>query len=334
MGEHVKVTISYKRKDGTLSYPGEYLLLVDEVRKYPISVIRGSVRVHTVPISDMANLKVNINQKPQNMLFGSTELSKIIKESTDAKSGSFEHKEMMTPGKYVMTLLDVKLEHAKSDKNPMIVAEFQLDEEHRTIKEFMKIAGPNTDIPREKLVKLFHRGFGYEIQPSQTEADLINQLTQFKGKTLSVAVKGHKKAYSFTDKGGKDVVMEQTYPEFWYCGSREEFDDFYIDMSKSMKELSPDDKNRLVAFAEINGGPYVPKAKSEAPAAAAVLPPAQPAAPVQAEMTMPPKAEVPQTPAPAPVAEQPATPAAPIEQVPAQEVPKADAPAEEDDFPF
>lgn len=318
IGELVKVTISYRsKKDGKLSFPGEYLLQVNDIRQFPISVIKGNTRVHVVPIKEMANLNLKISNqlKPQNMLFGSNELSKIIKESEEAKAGNFENKEMITPGKYVMTLLDVKLEHAKSDNNPMIVAEFELDENHRTIKEFMKIAGPNTEIPREKLVKLFHRGFGYEIKPSQTEADLITQLVAFKGKKLSVAVKGHKKAYSFQDKDKKDVVMEQTYPEFWYCGSEAEFEDFYIDMTKSIKELSSEDKNRLVAFAEINGGPYIPKAKPTDDSA-------------KVGTAIPESAPQAATPAPAPVAEQAKIPAQ-MDEVPVQKI-EAEAPVQEE----
>jgi len=346
MGQNVKVTISYRsKKDGRLSFPGEHVILVDEIRKYPVEVVRGNIRVHIVPIKDLAKLTVfnTNNQKPQSMLFGSNELSKIIKESEEAKAGNFENKEMIAPGKYIMTLEEIKLEHAKSDNNPMIVAEFKLDDDHRTIKEFMKIAGPNTDIPREKLVKLFHRGFGYAIQPSKTEADLINQLVKFKGKTLTVAVKGHKKAYAFQDKDKKDIVMEQTYPEFWYCGSTSEFEDFYIDMSKSIKELSSEDKARLVAFAEINGGPYVPKAKpakAEATGTDSSAPAAAPAPAVGTEAKEPVKIE--EVPAKeAPVAPAP-TEAAPAqteqEKAPQQEAPAAEAPTEEkgedDDFPF
>jgi hypothetical protein len=200
LGQNVKVTISYKSKrTGKLSYPGEYVVEADKVKTYPAEKIpKSGVVVHIVPIADLAKLSVfNNNLKPTNMLFGQNELGKIIKESEDAKAGNFDNKKMITPGKYLLTLIAVTLENAKSDGNPMIVAEFQLDEDHRTIKEFMKIAGPNTDIPRQKLVKLFHRGFGYEIQPCQDEAGLMNQIKKFEGKKLSVAVKGIKKAYCF-----------------------------------------------------------------------------------------------------------------------------------------
>jgi hypothetical protein len=265
LGQNVKVTISYKRKkDGELAYPGEYIIEADKIRTYPAEFVRGNIKVHIVPISDLAKLTIfNSKQKTESMLFNSDQLGKIIKESEDAKNGNFENKKLIEPGKHIMSLLGITLEHAKSDGNPMVVAEFQLDEEHRTIKEFFKLAGENTDIPREKLVKLFHRGFGYEIQPCKTEADLLNQLKKFAGKQLTVAVKGRKKAYAFQDKEGKDVVMEQTYPEYWYCGTTAEFEDFYIDMSKSIVELSPDDKQKLVAFAELNGGPYIPKSQQE-----------------------------------------------------------------------
>ena len=326
MGENVRVTISYKSKrDGRLVYPGNYEIEVDKIRKYPIEKVRGNVRVHIVPIADLAKLTIfNTNQNQTNMLFGKDQLGKIIKESTEAKAGNYDNKKMLAPGKYVMTMIAITLSKAK-DGNPMIVADFQYDEDHRPIKEFMKIAGPNTDIPREKLVKLLHRGFGYEIQPCQDEAGLMNQIKAYEGKKLAVAVKGKKAAYCF-EKDGNDIVMEQTYPEFWYCGLEAELESMSFDPEKSIKQLTDEDKEKLVRFAEMNGGPYVAKKKEEsttAPAAANPTPAPVAAAPVSTP-----------EPAPAaPVAETP--PAQPIEQeapaAPAAEQPKAEG---DDDFPF
>ena len=263
MGENVRVTISYiSKQTGKQIYPGEYDIEVDKIRTYPIEKVRGNVRVHIVPIADLAKLTIfNTNQNQSNMLFGKDQLGKIIKESEEAKAGNYDNKKMLAPGKYVMTMAAISLAKAK-DGNPMVVVDFEADEDHRQIKEFMKIAGPNTDIPREKLVKLFHRGFGYEIQPCQDEAGLMNQLKGFEGKKLSVAVKGRKAAYCF-EKDGQDIVMEQTYPEFWYCGLEAEVGEMSFDESKSIKELTDDDKEKLVRFAEMNGGPYEQKAKTE-----------------------------------------------------------------------
>lgn len=262
LGEKIKVSILYKTKDGKLLYPGDYIINVNDIRNnnYKIQKIRGNINVHIVPIEDLKGLISNNKLKKTNMLFGSKELGKIIKESKDAKAGNFENKKTIKPGKYIMKMKSVVLDYAKSDKNPMIIAEFELDEDHRTIKDFMKIEGPNTDIPRQKLVRLFYRGFGYEIQACKTESDLMNQLQKFEGKTLSVAVKGITKAYCF-EKDGNDIVMEQIQPEFWYCGTTSEFDDMSFDQSKSVKPLNDEDKEKLVRFAEINGGPYIPSKK-------------------------------------------------------------------------
>ena len=322
MSQIVKITISYKRKDGSQLYPGEYLVDVDNIRKYPVETVRGNIRVHIVPIKDLANLKVNNNPKNQSpMLFGSDELNKIVKESEEAKAGNFENKKMIEPGKHLLTLVEIELTKTKTDQMPMVVAEFQLDEDHRTIKEFFKIAGPNTDIPREKLVKMFHRGFNYAIQPAKTEADLMNQLTQFKGKQLAVAVRGRKKAYAFQTKEGKDVVMEQTYPEYWYAATAAEFDDLTVDLTKAILEPTPEDKQKLLAFAELNGGPYVPKSQQTE------QPTSQPASDAGANTAAPATGNA--TPAPQKIEEVPAK-EAPAEAVaPAQPQQEAAAPQQE-----
>ena len=344
LGQMVRITISYIKKDGKALYPAPYLMLVDHIRKYPRQKVRGNVFVHVVPIESLAKSTVFTNNKnKQPMLFDQKSLQGIIDKSEEQKNQSFDNKKLIEPGKHKMTMIDIQLTKAK-DQNPMIVAEFSLDDDHRTVKDFYKLSGHNTDIPREKLVKLFHRGFGYAIKPCQTEKDLIDQLVKFKGKQLTVAIKGKKTAYSF-EKDGKPIVMESMFPEFWYCGSAEEFDEFHIDMAKAMTELSPEDKQKLVAFAELNGGPYVPTAKTEA-TAEAVAPVAETVAPVEtAPVATAPAAEVAQ-PIENVAAEAPKVEAAPVEQAPAATTPepKAEtpppatdaAPAAEggDDFPF
>lgn len=276
LGQIVKVTISYKRKGtGELSFPGDFYMNVDEIRKYPLGTVGRGIRVHYVPIKDLTKATLfSNNQNQSNMLFSSQDLGKIIKESEEAKAnaGNYDSKKTVEPGKHLMTITDVVLQNAKSDGNPMVVVEFTKDDEHRPIKNYMKIAGPNTDISREQLVKLFHRGFGYSIQPCKTDKDLMDQLLKFKGKQLSVAVKGQKQAYAF-EKDGKDIVMETIKPEYWYCASTSEFDEFYIDVTKMVSDLSQEDKEKLIRFAEINGGPYVPKEK--APASEATAAPVQ-----------------------------------------------------------
>ena len=135
LGERIKVSISYKTKDGKVLYPGDYIINVENIRNnnYPIQKIRGNTNVHIVPIEDLKGL-INSNNKlkTKNMLFGSKELGKIIKDSEEAKVGNFENKKTIQPGKYVMTMKTISLNYAKSDKNPMIVAEFELDEDQRS----------------------------------------------------------------------------------------------------------------------------------------------------------------------------------------------------------
>lgn len=346
MGQNVKVTISYiSRTTGKQTYPGEYIVEVDKIRAYPVQVVRR-MNVHIVPIADLAKLTVFNNQIQNNMLFSSNDLGTIIQESEEAKKKGegFENKELIPPGKHLLTVKDVTLQNAKSDQMPMVVVEFELDEKHRTIKEFMKISGTGSDIPRQKLVKLFHRGFNYAIQPCKTEADLMNQLIKFKDKKMTVVVQGERKAYSFQDKEGNDIVMEQIYPSFWYCGTTSEFDEVTFDESKLVKDLSDEDKERLVKFAEINGGPYIPKSHSNKASTPAQSTQAESAAPAQ---TVAQQAvnSAPTTPAPQPIEEVPAK-AAPVNESPAPvATPAPEAPAQntsevpatkpaDDDFPF
>lgn len=354
-GQNVKVTISYiSRTTGKQTYPGEYIVEVDKIRSYPVQVVRR-VNVHIVPIADLAKLTVFNNQIQNNMLFSSNDLGTIIQQSEEAKKKGegFENKELIVPGKHLLTVKDVTLQQAKSDNSPMIVVEFELDEKHRTIKEFMKISGAGSDIPRQKLVKLFHRGFNYAIQPCNTEADLMNQLIKFKDKKLTVVVNGERKAYSFQDKDGKDIVMEQIYPNFWYCGTTAEFDEVTFDESKLVKDLSDEDKERLVKFAEINGGPYIPKSQTNT---ASPVQTTQPETTASAQVAQPAQtavASAPATPAPQPIEEVPSKPVqesvaespAPVQPdnisgttaIPETETPTdpaANAPAADDDFPF
>lgn len=337
MGQNVRVTILYISKTtGKQTYPGEYIVEVDKVRTYPVQVVRR-MNVHVVPIADLAKLTVFNNQKSNNMLFTSNDLAPIIKASEDSKVGGFENKESIIPGKHLLTVKDITLQNAKSDQMPMVVVEFELDEGHRTIKEFMKISGAGSDIPRQKLVTLFHRGFGYAIQPCNTEADLMSQLLKFKDKKLTVVVNGQRKAYCFQDKEGKDVVMETIYPGFWYCGTVTEFQDITFNEANLIKDLSDDDKEKLVAFAEMNGGPYIPKG-SQNTAAATSAPVAAPvpeqastavATPVAQKIEEVPAKPVPDAESPAPAVQQEAVPAQP-----ATETPTAPAANDSDDFPF
>jgi len=260
LGEKIEVSISYKNKNGKLLYPGNWIVSADEVRKYPSKSVRSGIKVHIVPITDLNQL--NVNQKIKPMLFDKKSLDKIITASEEASFSS--NKKNVEPGKHLLKLSVISLDHSKKDGNPMIVVDFEKDEEHRTFKEFFKIAGPNTDIPREKLVRLFHRAFGYNIQPCKDEQGLIDQLVQFQGKQLTVAVKGRKKIISY-EKDGKDELLEVTDPQFWYCGTTAEFDTMTFDATKAITDLTDDDKDKLIKFAELRGDVSAPSKPEPTP---------------------------------------------------------------------
>ena len=263
LGENVEVSISYRNKNGELLWPDSWTISADTIKRYPSKAVRSGIILNLVPIDDLYNLdkKVNTinNQNIKPMLFDKKSLDKIITASAEASKGNNLKK--IEPGKHILSVKGIELSHAKSDGNPMIVVEFEKDEDHRSFKEFFKIAGPNTDIPREKLVKLFHRGFGYQIQPCKDEKGLIDQLTAFEGKELTVAVKGRKKVFS-AQKDGKDELIETTEPVYWYCGTKSEYDDFYIDLAKAVVELSDEDKEKLIKFAELQDDEPTVKKKS------------------------------------------------------------------------
>ncbi len=258
LGEKIEVSISYKNKNGKLLYPGNWIVSADLVRTYPTKSVRSGIKVHIVPITDLN--KLSINQNIKQMLFDKKSLDKIITASEEASFSS--SKKNIEPGKHLLTVVNITLDHSKKDGNPMIVMEFEKDEEHRTFKEFFKIAGPNTDIPREKLVKVFHRGFGYSIQPCKDEQGLIDQLVPFKEKQLSVAVKGRKKIISY-EKDGKAELLEVTDPQFWYCGTASDFDSLTFDATKAITDLTDDDKDKLIKFAELQGDGPKPEAESK-----------------------------------------------------------------------
>jgi len=255
LGEKVEVSISYRNKDGKLLWPDNWVISADEVKRYPSKAVRSGIILNLVPIEDLNKLNIK-PQKIVSMLFDKKSLDKIITASEENKGGS--NKKNVEPGKHILTLSSIKLDHSKKDGNPMIVIELTKDDEHRPFKEFFKIAGPNTDIPREKLVRLFHRGFGYSIQACKDEQGLIDQLVKFQGKQLTVAVKGRKKVISY-EKDGQDQLLEVIDPQFWYCGTAKEYAEMKVDLAKAITDLTDEDKDKLIKFSELNATEATPE---------------------------------------------------------------------------
>lgn len=50
--DEIAVTIDYKRKDGTLSFPHTYVMSTAKLRTYPIQIVGGGVRLHVAPLVD------------------------------------------------------------------------------------------------------------------------------------------------------------------------------------------------------------------------------------------------------------------------------------------
>lgn len=243
--DQVEISISYKNKEGKLIYPDTWTVDVHKLNQYPAKKVRGGVIVNIVPICDLNNLI--LTKKEEKMLFD----KKFINSAIEASQNVGGSKTKIAPGKHLLTVKDVTLSYAKSDNNPMIIVEFEKDENHWTIKEFFKIEGKNTDIARKKLIGLFHKGFGYEIKACKTEDDLLKQLVKFKDKQLSVAVRGQKKAISVS-RGDSNEMIEVVDPSYWYCASASDFDSLDIDMSKAITGLSDEDKEKIIQFNQLN----------------------------------------------------------------------------------
>lgn len=50
--DEVEVKITYKRKDGTESYPGTYIMKAAELKKYPTQVVGSGVTLYVAPLRD------------------------------------------------------------------------------------------------------------------------------------------------------------------------------------------------------------------------------------------------------------------------------------------
>lgn len=53
IGAQNKVKITYRRKDGTESFPDMYYISGDKAKQYPTQVVKGGVTLHVIPLKDM-----------------------------------------------------------------------------------------------------------------------------------------------------------------------------------------------------------------------------------------------------------------------------------------
>jgi len=53
IGFHNKIKITYKRKDGTESFPDDYYISGEKARSFPTQVLKGGVTVHLIPLSEL-----------------------------------------------------------------------------------------------------------------------------------------------------------------------------------------------------------------------------------------------------------------------------------------
>lgn len=252
----IHLTIAYKNASGVLLYPYTYVLSANEINKYPIRYKgNGRVPLHDVPIKDFRILNgydnnqqsVNqsiINQSNQsNMLFGANEIKKLVEENKE-RSG-VDNRVKIPMGENVLTIMEITAAEDKN-KNVRVVIELMKDENHKNIKEGFKVTGDNSSIDKSRLLDFFHRGFNYIIQPCNDESDLIKQLKQFVGKKIKAAVKHEKGIY--TTKEGENMIVR--YPRVWYVTNAND-NNFKVDVSKCLKELSKKDMERVMALKDM-----------------------------------------------------------------------------------
>ena len=246
--DQVEISISYKNKDDKLLYPDTWLIEIKKLAGYPIQKVQGGVLLNIIPIEDL--YKLSITPKTENMIFD----KKFINSTIEASKNATGSKTKIAPGKHILTITKVEIGHAKSDNNPMVIIEFEKDEDHWPLREYFKIEGKNTDISRKKLIGLFHKGFGYEIKACKTEDDLLKQLIKFEGKDLAVAVKGQTKAISVS-RGDSTDMIEIVDPGYWYCTTTSDIDSLEFDMGKAVSGLSDQDKEKIIQFKEMTADP-------------------------------------------------------------------------------
>lgn len=53
IGFHNKIKLTYKRKDGSESFPDDYYISGEKAKTFPTQVLKGGVTVHLIPLSEL-----------------------------------------------------------------------------------------------------------------------------------------------------------------------------------------------------------------------------------------------------------------------------------------
>ena len=147
----------------------------------------------------------------------------------------------------------------------MVVITFE-KADYRPFNTAFKLAGRGGDIGKQKYMEFLHRGFSYELQECNTLEEAVDQAKQFLGENLQVAVRHRESLYAYTDNNNDDKLKVVSQPEYWYCSLAND-SKFQVNQSKLVRELTDDDKERLVNFEALNGNVVEEKVNEEPPVA-------------------------------------------------------------------
>lgn len=184
-------------------------------------------------------------------LFNSDLIKKTVKNVQER--GGYKAKLPIVPaGKQVLTLSNVEHKDSKKDGMPMVIIQMTLSDEYRPVSAAFKMDGNGSEIAKERFVEFLFKGYKYTLQECNDINDVINQVKQFLGQDLQVAVRHRQSLYSFTDRDGIDRMKVVDQPEFWYCGAIDD-DSFSVKPDRLIRELTDDEKDKLLKFEELNG---------------------------------------------------------------------------------
>lgn len=197
-------------------------------------------------------------------LFNSSLIKKTV-QNAQARGSYDSKKPQVEAGKQLLTFSKIESRTSKKDNEPMVVITFE-KEGYRPFNTAFKLAGRGGDIGKQKYIEFLHRGFSYELQECNTLEEAVDQAKQFLGDNLQVAVRHRESLYAYTDNNNDDKLKVVSQPEYWYCSLAND-QKFQVNQSKLIRELTDEDKERLVNFEALNGNVVNEKINEEPPVA-------------------------------------------------------------------
>lgn len=208
-----------------------------------------------------------------------TLLDEAEKSRLDATGGVDLSKPQLKPGAYLLALRDVKAVNKKYGNNDTMTVVCNVNVSDMSNENFRDILytftmlntekPDNEKIGRSMLVGFLDRAFGYQLQPCNSEADLVNQIARFKGKPFQAAVR--EREFLSKGKAGGPAWVLNTVSEIWYTGSENE-ENFTVDPTKLKKELNAADKEKFATAMSMSVSAPSTTAFAEEPVAAPAAP--------------------------------------------------------------